>query len=737
MTGTGDDDAEYGVCNNTDVSPECMFKQVITDPGYRGESALKYDAAHQKVRQSDLRCEAPVFVPTTTSGVGDIASDASPNDETAGHDCASKEIQRRVHKDFQVLNPEAAYGGTNYSDVFFERVRTICALPPGIGPRGPDAYDLAAHRSGYWPSSDMIPEDMRYIYKSVRDSGLPNYIGRRMQLPSSLNLDAWEKVFGIYPECKEMLDFVKYGFPMGYMGPTSDLNDNYNHSSAEAHAGHIDSFIEKEIELGGVIGPFTEPPFSPWIHCAPLMSRPKNESDKRRVISDLTFPYEKSLNAYIMKNGVAGETRDHSLPTVEEFVGRLSEIGPGAYMSTIDISRAYKNFKSDPMDWPLLCMSWRDRYYCDVSMPFGSRASSYHMQTVANAIVCVLAGRGVVARMYLDDIIVISDSWEKAKRDHQAVKDLLLELGLPEAKEKAQPPAQVVRWLGINIDAKNMRLSIPAQKVSETLEVIKKLRNRRSMSRRELQSVIGRLIHIAKCVSPARLFVSRLLDGLREMNGNFVNINAEMKKDFEWFRAFCVQWNGVSLIPQKEPTKVIAVDACLSGIGGTDGSYAYALQVRDVGDGDTNISEIEAINVVIALQSFVSGKDIGGHIHVLCDNLASVQVFKSGKGKNKVLLEAARMVWMLQATFNFDISFDHIKGSNNVFADSLSRAHLSSTARNIVNSYAVHYKIKMIYPCLYALATLDVSMSSRSHCSDALGQGIRTSTTGMGTGDDC
>lgn len=66
-------------------------------------------------------------------------------------------------------------------------------------------------------------------------------------------------------------------------------------------------------------------------------------------------------------------------------------------MSTIDISRAYKNFKSDPLDWPLLCLAWRDKYYCDVTMPFGSRASSYHMQTVANAIVCVLADRGVTA----------------------------------------------------------------------------------------------------------------------------------------------------------------------------------------------------------------------------------------------------------------------------------------------------------------------------------------------------
>lgn len=107
-------------------------------------------------------------------------------------------------------------------------------------------------------------------------------------------------------------------------------------------------------------------------------------------------------------------------------------------------------------------------------MPFGSRASSYHMQTVANAIVSVLADRGVVARMYLDDIVTLSPGREKALRDHQVVKDLLEELGLPEAVDKAQPPAQKLRWLGIDIDGRNMTLSIPYQKVTQTLQVVER-----------------------------------------------------------------------------------------------------------------------------------------------------------------------------------------------------------------------------------------------------------------------
>lgn len=151
------------------------------------------------------------------------------------------------------------------------------------------------------------------------------------------------------------------------------------------------------------------------------------------------------------------------------------------------------------------------------------------LATIANAIVSVLADRGVVARMYFDDLVTLSSGKEKTIKDHKMVKALLRDLGLPEAPEKAQPPAQKVRWLGIDIDASNMTLSIPPDKVSANLEVVDKYRRHRSMSSKELQSLIGLLILVAKCVPPARLFVSRLLEALRDMHGKHININSQMK----------------------------------------------------------------------------------------------------------------------------------------------------------------------------------------------------------------
>lgn len=90
------------------------------------------------------------------------------------------------------------------------------------------------------------------------------------------------------------------------------------------------------------------------------------------------------------------------------------------------------------------------------------------------------------------------------------------------------------------------------------------------------------------------------------------------------------QWNGTNLIPNVSYDKEIVVDACGSGVGGSDGVNAYALATSDPNDPVKNITQLEALNVVIAVQTFISEADRGTHILVKCDSLASVQVFRSG-----------------------------------------------------------------------------------------------------------
>ena len=298
-----------------------------------------------------------------------------------------------------------------------------------------------------------------------------------------------------------------------------------------------------------------------------------NPGDNARVPAPATEAtvYVASVNAYIFKNAIIGQVREHSLPTVADFVEDLKKVGTGAFMFSVDIERAYKNFRVDPLDWPLMCQRWRGHYYLETAMPFGARSSSANMQRVANLLIRILTAEGMLVKMYLDDLIVVAHSESQAWRQYNRVRGLLRELGLPEAKDKAQPPSKQVRWLGIDISATNMSLSIPQEKLKEVLDAVDTCDRKGSVHRRQYESLLGKLMHVAKCVAPARVFMSRLLQALRETQGWFVKVTPKVRADLQWFKEFASQWSGVSLIPPDSPAVFIQVDASLTGIRGTDG----------------------------------------------------------------------------------------------------------------------------------------------------------------------
>ena len=500
------------------------------------------------------------------------------------------------------------------------------------------------------------------------------------------------------------------------------------------HPTAIEEYMIKEIECGAMYGPYSTPPFAPWFHISPLMTREKADPAKRRVIADMSFPQESSINAFIIKNTAMGDTRYHTLPTVDTFTKELRSIGEGAHMFTMDISRAYKNFRTCPLDWPLLGAKWRRKYYLDISVPFGARGSSCHIQCVAEAIVHMLRTKGIQATMYLDDLIVVAPNRVTCEQHFHATRELFKTLGLPEAAGKTQQPARKVRWLGIDISAKDMTLSIPRDKLKATITIVNKTIKKKYISKKQLQSLLGKLLHLSKCVQPARIFVGRLLDTLRAMNKRTTRVSEDMRADLAWFQQFAEGWNGVAVIPPNQPHRTIEVDACMGGIGGADTTRAYSMRLQPQKDGPNkqSINHLEALNVIIALHTFILDQDQGGHIRVMCDNQAAVQVLTTGRGHDRCLINAARSAWMLQAVRQVKVSFGHIAGTDNTLADALSRAHISDAHQKAAVEMCVARRLEPIKPCLFAYKQYDPALSHRSQAREAKDRSAGTTAAGTG-----
>ena len=67
---------------------------------------------------------------------------------------------------------------------------------------------------------------------------------------------------------------------------------------------------------------------------------------------------------------------------------------------------------------------------------------------------------------------------------------------------------------------------------------------------------------------------------------------------------------------------------------------------------------------------------------ISCDNLAVVEILKSGKTRDAFLATCARNIWLITAMFNIDIIIIHVPGVSNHVADLLSRWTITSNPQS-------------------------------------------------------
>ena len=175
-------------------------------------------------------------------------------------------------------------------DIDFDHIRDWCEIDVptenNITPQ-----HLAAHRKVAWPEiGTNAPMRIQKIYQAVRATGLQNHMGARVPLDSEINIGAWRDLATLDREDQQLIDLIQFGFPLGYNGPAMHTSAPINHQSAFQYPTHISDFIREELDHGALIGPLHEPMFTQWQHISPMMTRPKSDPLKRRIITDLSFP---------------------------------------------------------------------------------------------------------------------------------------------------------------------------------------------------------------------------------------------------------------------------------------------------------------------------------------------------------------------------------------------------------------------------------------------------------------
>ena len=160
---------------------------------------------------------------------------------------------------------------------------------------------------------------------------------------------------------------------------------------------------KKRSDWGQPWVPFTIPPFMGRMGISPLSTRPKKDSDQRRVIMDLSYPPGLLVNDGISKFEYCRTEVALTYPIIDTLAKRITSLEGEVLVWKKDMVRAFRQIPLCPRDFSLIGYHWRNLLYFDKVVPMGLRSAAYICQRVTNAIVYAHRSFGYWSINYLDD----------------------------------------------------------------------------------------------------------------------------------------------------------------------------------------------------------------------------------------------------------------------------------------------------------------------------------------------
>ncbi len=339
-----------------------------------------------------------------------------------------------------------------------------------------------------------------------------------MNTEGALLPEAWEEELS--PDDPDR-DFIIAGVRDGFhivdrpLQANAVETNNYKSATCTDYRELVEAQIKEEIVNGRYRITDKKPTIVSALGAIPKHGTGYGVPPKVRLIHDASRPAGNAINDY-------AEKTPFQYQSLQEATDMLQT---GFYMCKVDLASAYRSVKIHPSNYTTTGLKWSfgsdaspPVYMYDTRLPFGARRAPYIFHTLGQSVRRMMLRKGYdLITVMLDDFFIASSTREGCLQAMLTLIQLLRKLGFAINYDKVTWPSQRLVFLGITLDTTSMTVELPENKLSELSQLLTQTLVKKKISKKELQSLAGKLNYATQCIYGGRFFLRRIFDAIARL----------------------------------------------------------------------------------------------------------------------------------------------------------------------------------------------------------------------------